>query len=49
MLNAIFYGILDENALRLMAKKKKKKFNMQGKKITSRFQLVQLVKPLMII
>ena len=33
MLNATFYGILDENALRLIAKKKKK-FNMQGKKIT---------------
>ena len=33
MLSAIFYSILDENALRLMAKKKKK-VNMQGKKIT---------------
>ena len=54
MLNAIFYSILDKNALRLLDKinlKKKKKIlvNMQGKKITSRFQLAQLVKSLMVV
>ena len=52
MLNAIFYSILDKNALRLLDKinlKKKILINMQGKKITSRFQLAQLVKPLMVV